>query len=765
MRYNQFSYTPVSKEQMLEELQELGFALSVDQSDKANFETFVRKTFFNYQDTDYPLSTLLADEKTDLLDFFQSDAPLTPDIFYQVTLQLLGFVPGVDYNNLTEFLDQLNFPIIFGDVINNIYHLLNTRKKSGNTLIDHLVAQDLIPQDNTYHFFNGKVLSTFTTHDLIREVVYVESGLDTDDDGEIDLVKVNIIRPRFKGKLPTIITNSPYQQGINDVASDKALYKMTGDLQEKENNQITVSEPRQPELLAGTAPAAETFAAEETFTYQGRFTTINDYFLSRGMANIYVSGIGTLGSQGMMTSGDYRQIQSFKAVIDWLNGRAVAFTSHRRDKQVLATWSNGKAATSGISYLGTLSTGLATTGVDGLEVIMAEAGIASWYDYYRENGLVVSPGGYPGEDLDSLAELTYSKSLQAGDFLKTKDAHKAFIAQMAKDLDRETGDFNQFWQDRNYLPHIDKIKAEVVYTHGLQDWNVKPVHVYNVFKRLLPETKKHLFLHLGEHVYMNNWQSIDYRESMNALLSQRLLGHDSTYTLPEVIWQDNTALQTWQTLDNFGSGEQVTLSLGDGEASIENQYTEETFARYDKDFNAFKQDLFMDKANQVTVDLTLEEDLFLNGPLRLDLRVKSSISKGFISTQVLDFGPAKRITSIPMPIAPRSVDNGRNFAQEDLRELAMPETPHRVVTKGHLNLQNRTDLMTVEPVTPDTWMSVSFELQPTVYKFKKGDSLRIVLYTTDFEHTVRDNHSWQITIDLAKSQIHLPVNVNSQTNG
>ncbi|MDQ0222960.1 Xaa-Pro dipeptidyl-peptidase [Streptococcus moroccensis] len=765
MRYNQFSYTPVSKEQMLKELQGLGFALSADQSDKANLETFVRKTFFNYTDTDYPLSTLLADENTDLLDFFQSDRPLTDDIFYQVALQLLGFVPGVDYDNLSEFLEKLAFPITYGDVITNIYQLLNTRKKSGNTLIDHLVAQDLIPQDNSYHFFNGKVLSSFTTHNLIREVVYVETRLDTDDDGEIDLVKVNIVRPRYDGKVPAIITNSPYQQGINDVASDKALYKMAGDLLDKESRQITVRDPRQPELLAGTAPAAETYEAEETFTYQGRFTTINDYFLSRGMANIYVSGIGTLGSQGMMTSGDYRQIQSFKAVIDWLNGRAVAFTSHKRDKQVLATWSNGKVATSGISYLGTLSTGLATTGVDGLEVIMAEAGIASWYDYYRENGLVVSPGGYPGEDLDSLAELTYSKSLQAGDFLKTKDAHKAFIAQMARDLNRDTGDFNQFWQDRNYLPHIDKIKAEVVYTHGLQDWNVKPVHVYNVFKRLLPETKKHLFLHLGEHVYMNNWQSIDYRESMNALLSQRLLGHDSAYSLPEVIWQDNTALQSWQTLDAFGSEKQVTLSLGDKKADIENQYAEETFARYDKDFNAFKQDLFMDKANQVTVDLTLEEDLFLNGPIDLELRVKSSTSKGFVSAQVLDFGPAKRITSIPMPIAPRSVDNGRNFAQEDLRELAMPETPYRVVTKGHLNLQNRTDLMTVEPVTPDTWMTVNFALQPTVYKFKKGDTIRIVLYTTDFEHTVRDNHSWQITVDLAKSQIHLPVNVNSQTNG
>ncbi|WP_330997405.1 CocE/NonD family hydrolase, partial [Streptococcus gordonii] len=82
---------------------------------------------------------------------------------------------------------------------------------------------------------------------------------------------------------------------------------------------------------------------------------------------------------------------------------------HTRQREIKASWSNGKVATTGISYLGTMSNGLATTGVDGLEVIIAEAGISSWYNYYRENGLVTSPGGYPGEDFESLTELTYSR--------------------------------------------------------------------------------------------------------------------------------------------------------------------------------------------------------------------------------------------------------------------------------------------------------------------------------------------------------------------
>ena len=79
-----------------------------------------------------------------------------------------------------------------------------------------------------------------------------------------------------------------------------------------------------------------------------------------------------------------------------------------------------------------------------------------------------------------------------------------------------------------------------------------------------------------------------------------------------------------------------------------------------------------------------------------------------------------------------------------------------VITKGFLNLQNRTDLLTVEEVTPDQWMECSFELQPTIYKMRKGDQLRLVLYTTDFEHTVRDKTDYQLTVDLEQSSIDLP---------
>ena len=756
MRFNQFSYQPTTSSQRFEELEGLGLKLSPQLSLKRQFEDFIRWSFFTYSDTDYALSTLAADKETDLVTFFQSDRELTAEIFYTVVFQLLGFSYLVDFEDAEQFRKETGFPIVYGDLIENLYQLLNTRTKKGNTLIDQLVSDGLISEDNHYHYFNGKSLATFSTHDVIREVVYVESRLDTDKDGLPDLVKVSIIRPRYDGQIPSVMTASPYHQGTNDKASDKALYKMEGELEVKPPHTIELEEPKL-NLVEPHGQAEVVSEAEEKLSHINSSYTLNDYFLPRGFANLYVSGVGTKDSQGLMTNGDYQQIEAYKNVIDWLNGRCRAFTDHTRKRQVKADWSNGKVATTGISYLGTMSNGLATTGVDGLEVIIAEAGISSWYNYYRENGLVTSPGGYPGEDFDSLAELTYSRNLQAGDYIRGNEAHQADLEKVKEKLDRKTGDYNQFWHDRNYLLNAHKVQAEVVFTHGSQDWNVKPLHVYQMFHALPSHINKHLFFHHGAHVYMNNWQSIDFRESMNALLSMKLLGLDSSYQLPTVIWQDNIAPQRWQGLDNFGKQDELhTFSLGNEEKVIQNQYDQKDFDRYGKTYQIFNTELYQGKANQITIDLPVSQDLHLNGRVALKLRVKSNTNKGLLSAQLLELGQKKYLQPYPAVLSARTIDNGRYHMLENLCELPFNPSAQRVITKGYLNLQNRTNLLTIEEIQPNEWMDFQLELQPTIYKLKEGDTLRLVLYTTDFEITIRDNTDYQLTVDLAQSSLILP---------
>ena len=128
----------------------------------------------------------------------------------------------------------------------------------------------------------------------------------------------------------------------------------------------------------------------------------------------------------------------------------------------------------------------------GLKTIISEAAISSWYDYYRDGGLVIAPGGFPGEDADILAEECFSRQKDAGDYLKCKDQFNRDLEKITAGQDRLTGDYNTFWDARNYLKNVENIKCDVVMVHGLNDWNVKPRNVYNLYRELekLPVTKK-----------------------------------------------------------------------------------------------------------------------------------------------------------------------------------------------------------------------------------------------------------------------------------
>lgn len=138
----------------------------------------------------------------------------------------------------------------------------------------------------------------------------------------------------------------------------------------------------------------------------------------------------------------------------------------------------------GRSYLGTLATAAATTGVPGLKTIICEAGISSWYDYYREGGLVIAPGGFPGEDADVLAEETFSRQKQAGDYHRIQAKWQAALTKMTQQQDRVTGNYNDFWDARNYRKDAAHIKADVMIVHGLNDWNVKPANAEKLWRSI-----------------------------------------------------------------------------------------------------------------------------------------------------------------------------------------------------------------------------------------------------------------------------------------
>jgi len=225
----------------------------------------------------------------------------------------------------------------------------------------------------------------------IREELWVETPFDLDGDGRPDRVHVGVIRqPQTDTdglKVPVIYESSPYFSGTS--GARQYLWDVRQELGEP-------SPPRENQ------PPVEGGLRERSWNSQA------NAWVPRGFAVVHSEAPGTGQSQGCPTVGGQAESLAPKAVIDWLNGRAKGFTTPYGDEEVTADWTTGKVGMTGTSYNGTIPVAAASTGVEGLEAIIPIAPNTSYYRYYRNNGLVVHPGGWLGEDIDFLYDFVNS---------------------------------------------------------------------------------------------------------------------------------------------------------------------------------------------------------------------------------------------------------------------------------------------------------------------------------------------------------------------
>ncbi|MBD0318846.1 MAG: prolyl oligopeptidase family serine peptidase, partial [Gemmatimonadetes bacterium] len=314
----------------------------------------------------------------------------------------------------------------------------------------------------------------------IRHNLWVETAFDSDQDGRRDRVHVAVTRPRqteSEGlKVPVVYGSSPYYAGV---ARTFAFWNVRQELGEP-------SPPRGNMLGPVHDPTRTRISNDLVRTW-----------VPRGFAVVHSEAPGTGRSQGCATVGDTPERTAMKFVIDWLNGRAKGYATPDGAEEVSAmSWSTGKVGMIGTSYEGTLPLAAATTGVAGLEVIIPVSANTSYYHYYRSNGLVRSPGGYLGEDVDVLYDFVASGPPATRAVCDRIWKRGVFAAGQ----DRATGDFNDFWAARELLPHLGNIRAAVLLAHGLNDFNVMPSHSVRIFEAMkargLPVS---LYLHQGGH--------------------------------------------------------------------------------------------------------------------------------------------------------------------------------------------------------------------------------------------------------------------------
>ena len=236
-------------------------------------------------------------------------------------------------------------------------------------------------------FKNGEaqIVDAFNTpNKWIRHDLWVATNFDTDGDGKMDRMHVSVTRPiqtETEGlKLPVIYVTSPYFAGVAP-ETEGSFWNVKHEIGEEVEGIIHPSVIRR-----GKRPIISNSHIRK--------------WVPRGYIVVHSSSPGTGLSQGAPTVGGINESLAPKAVIDWLCGRVSGYTSPYGNEIIKAYWSTGKVGMTGTSYNGTLPLAAATTGVEGLEAIIPIAPNTSYYHYYRSNGLVRSPGGYLGEDID-----------------------------------------------------------------------------------------------------------------------------------------------------------------------------------------------------------------------------------------------------------------------------------------------------------------------------------------------------------------------------
>lgn len=793
MKYNQYAYVETKLETQVKELLQIKFlpANYQDLSFAQLLAEMVENCRAEVQPNDENARATKLNEfavsSTQTLAAFLDTKPEEISLieFYNIALQLLDYRVHYDYdlNDPCKTMKKQALPMVDSisnkeELISAFYRLLNTRTKNGQLLIDVMAGKGYFYNrknelpTNQFVFLNGKSLPVFDTSKVIREVVYVESDLDTDGDGQSDLLQATIFRPFESEKMPVpaLYTASPYFGGIID--NEKRNHNVDENLTDATEWTNPQYEPSA--VVKARKPSDENTSSATEMAVGKSSYTLNEYLLARGFASVFAGAIGTRGSDGLRITGAPEETESAKEIIEWLHGDRIAYTDRSRKHEIKADWCNHNIGMTGRSYLGTLQIAIATTGVAGLKTVVSEAAISSWYDYYREHGLVIAPEDCQGEDLDLLAETCQSNLLDSGDYIKIKPKYDEMQASLLEKEDRKTGQYSDYWENRNYRHHTDKINCSWISVHGLNDWNVKPKNVYKIWQKVkdLP-VEHHLFLHQGPHYNMNNLVSIDFTDLMNLWFVHELLGiENNAYNQwPTVMIQDNLEADIWHDEEDWSNdvGQKVVYYPTDDAELQKDGNGKKKLAFLDlggKEFKAAKisetawQDKFIagdEKWAKPSLRFTTDEFIHpvtIVGRPEVKLRVSSSLNKGQISVALVELGDRKRLTAVPKFLMRDGQELGFRFVTDTLQEFVPDKLSHaKLITKAHMNLQNYADMQKPAAIEPGEFYDLSFELQPTYYKVPVGSKLCLIIYSTDQGMTKRPLEETTYTIDLAKTEI------------
>ncbi len=550
----------------------------------------------------------------------------------------------------------------------------------------------------------------------VRHDLWVETEFDSDGDGKPDRMHVDVTRPAQTDtegiKLPVIYASSPYYAGV--AGGREWLWDVRQELNTEppERKHAPVPEMRINRPVISDSEASD--------------------WVPRGFIVVHSSSPGTGLSQGCPTVGGDNESLAPKAVIDWLNGRVKGYTGPDNNKEVKAYWSTGKVGMTGTSYNGTLPLAAATTGVEGLEVIIPIAPNTSYYHYYRSNGLIRHPGGWLGEDIDYLYDFIHTGNPERREWCNDHIRN----GEMYEGFDRVYGDYNEFWAGRDYLNDLEPLKCAVLMSHAFNDWNVVPEHSWRISKAL-KEKGVHvkMFYHQGAHGGPPPF------ELMNKWFTHYLFGveNDVEEGPKAYIVREHDEINNPTPYDDYPNpnAKNVRLFLSPGAPGRGSLLTDK---KESKGKETLVDNVSFSGSSLAQAEWTNHRLIYVSPVLKEDIHISG------VASVTVKAASSKPAVNLSVWIVSLPWEERRNSRITD-----------NIITRGWADLQNNKSLWKSEPLEPGRFYEMTFDLQPDDQIIPAGQQIGIMIFSSDRDFTLWPEPGTELTIDLEGTSITLPV--------
>ncbi|MEV7682224.1 Xaa-Pro dipeptidyl-peptidase [Streptomyces sp. NPDC088341] len=571
----------------------------------------------------------------------------------------------------------------------------------------------------------------YSYDDAIRESIWVDTGIDGDENGKTDRVAVDVIRPSEPaergGRVPVIMDASPY-------------YSCCG---------------------RGNESQRKTYDADGKPL--GFPLYYDNYFVPRGYAFVAVDLAGTNRSDGCVDVGGRSDIQSAKAVVDWLNGRARGYATRTGTERVRADWTTGATGMIGKSYDGTIANGVAATGVEGLETIVPISAISSWYDYYFQQG----------------APLYDSGPEWLSDYVESPEARARCQAVQQRLIDEapRTGDRTGLWDERDYVRNAKKVRASVFAVHGAQDLNVRAKHLGQWWDALADAgVERKIWLSQTGHVDPFDFRRATWVTTLHRWFDHYLLGYENGIDR-EPMADIERAPDQWSTDRVWPPRTTATTTLRPGTGEVAGVGTlGRTPAR------PGTTETFTDDPGQSETDWAAEIDLptpaksgFITRPLSRDLRLSGSgtvtvtatpsTSTAHLSAVLVDIGPDTirdyaasgegiRTLTERTCWGPGTTADSSCYRETEARTAEVGQT---VFSRGWADLGTYASAGHGRPLTPGKPYTLTVELAATDHVVPAGHRLALIIAGTDQDLIDPPSTTPTLTLDLAKTSAGLPL--------